>query len=709
MNRLLGFFILSILFAIIFSNGFDLDKTFAANNIISSKSHSFENTTIIQFTNDGTEGLKSFRIWLSDISFKSFKSENGWAAQKLPQQVIVFTAAEPIKPGEIVKFGIKTDKPKPDINWKAIGIEGNQIDTGKTLAETLQNIPNDNEESIQPSPGILSESNFRIIPEKPRVGSTIRVTGDSFVPNSNLELFLNENKLKSFQTDENGHFMLTTKIHEYRYIHSEQINFIVKDQQGKDKTINVQLYEEKEKITSSTKIALTVSEISDQFNADETFMISGKAQPDGTIIAKIKNSQGKLLSSETKNVDSEGQWSFSYHIQPDTAFGDYSLEITDGKDTITKSWSVVLAKDIQISPTKLKFKVGEPLKFNGIASPNETIDIILEDPKQNIVLAQSITVRQSGIVEIEYPTQPSSLEGTYVLFVFQDKQLEIAIAGLGEFPRNKLAAKMDKLNYNLGDVATIGITSQASENLELSIIDQGEKNWFSDTLQIGIDGKINYELNMTEFPPGIYTTAISLGGFQTTELFTVGLPTGFVQIDLDIIKKVYSPGQSILVIGKSAPNIIVNLFLIDPNGILVQKIESFTNQRGEILIKDLTVPHNAIFGQWIIRAESGSQFANIEFPVDPSEEIELWVRATEIFSTPIGKFVTLEGFGLDEQSIKIIITDPEGSSVWETQVRSTKDGEFSLFWAVPENATSGTYSVTVEAASGETANTSFAL
>lgn len=707
MNRLLGFFILSILFAIIFSNGFDLDKTFAANNIISSKSHSFENTTIIQFTNDGTEGLKSFRIWLSDISFKSFKSENGWAAQKLPQQVIVFTAVEPIKPGEIVKFGIKTDKPKPDINWKAIGIEGNQIDTGKTLAETLQNITNDNEESIQPSPGILSESNFRIIPEKPRVGSTIRVTGDDFAPKTNLELYLIDDRLKSFETDEDGHFMLTMKIPQKQK--AEWVNFTIKDNLGNDKTINVQLDEEKEKITSSTKIALTVSEISDQFNADETFMISGEAQPDGTIIAKIKNSQGKLLSSETKNVDSEGQWSFSYHIQPDTAFGDYSLEITDGKDTITNSWSVVLAKDIQISPTKLKFKVGEPLKFNGTASPNETIDIILEDPKQNIVLAQSITVRQSGIVEIEYPTQPSSLEGTYVLFVFQDKQLEIAIAGLGEFPRNKLAAKMDKVNYNIGDVATIGITSQASENLELSIMDHSEKNWFSDILQIGIDGKINYELNMTEFPPGIYTAAISLGGFQTTELFTVGLPTGFVQIDLDIIKKVYSPGQSILVIGKSAPNIIVNLFLIDPNGILVQKIESFTNQRGEILMKDLTVPHNAIFGKWIIRAESGSQFANIEFPVDPSEEIELWVRATEIFSTPIGKFVTLEGFGLDEQSIKIIITDPEGSSVWETQVRSTKDGEFSLFWTVPENATSGTYSVTVEVASGETANTSFAL
>lgn len=706
MNRLLGFFILSILFVIIFSNGFDFDNVFAANKIVSSKSLSFENTTIIQFTNQGTEELKSFRIWLTEISFKSFKSENGWTAQKLPH-VITFTTVEPIKPGEIVKFGIKTDKPKPDINWKAIDIEGNQIDTGKTLAETTQSLSDYKEESIKQSPGIFSESNFRIIPENPRVGATIRVTGDDFAPKTNLELYLFDDRLKSFETDADGHFMLTMKIPQKQT--AERVNFIIKDNLGNDKTINVQLDEEKEKITSSTKIALTVSEISDQFNTDEKIKISGRAQPDGTIIAKIKNSKGKLLSSETKNIDSDGKWSFTYHIQPDTTLGDYSLEITDGKDTITKSWSVVLAKDIQISPTKLKFKVGEPLKFNGTASPNETMDIILEDPKENIVLAKSIIVRASGIVEIEYPAQPSSLEGTYVLFVFQDKQLEIAIAGLGEFPSNKLAAKMDKLNYDMDDVATIGITGQASANLEISIIDQSEKNWFSNTLQLGTDGKINSEFSMTQFPPGIYTVAISLGSHQTTEPFTVGLPTGTVQIDLDFAKKVYSPGQSILVIGKSAPNIIINLFLIDPDGIQVQKKESFTNQRGEILIKDLNIPHDAIFGKWIIRAESGSQFANIEFPVDPSEEIELWVRATEIFSTQIAKYVTLEGFGLDEQLIKIIITDPEGSSVWETQVRSTKDGEFSLFWTVPENATSGTYSVNVEAATGETANTSFAL
>ncbi len=283
---------------------FNFDPVFAEDKEISSKIFSFENTTIIQFTNQGTEDLKSFRIWLTDFSVKSFKSETGWSAQKTPEQVLVFTAIEPLKSGQKVKFGIKTDKPKPDINWKGIDQEGNPIISGKALSEPQ--IPTGVEEPISTtlSSGILPESNFRIIPEKPSVGSTIRVTGDSFVPNSNLELFLNENKLKSFQTDENGHFMLTTKIHEYRYIHSEQINFILKDQQGKDKTISLQVNE----ATISKIPHLTASLISDQFYRDEKLEISGTAKPDSTITLSIKNSLGEFFLTDTTNVDSKGNW-----------------------------------------------------------------------------------------------------------------------------------------------------------------------------------------------------------------------------------------------------------------------------------------------------------------------------------------------------------------------------------------------------------------
>ena len=63
-----------------------------ATETINAKSFSFEETTIIEFTNGGKEDVNSFRIWLgNDINFKSFKTESGWIGQKTPQGVIIFT------------------------------------------------------------------------------------------------------------------------------------------------------------------------------------------------------------------------------------------------------------------------------------------------------------------------------------------------------------------------------------------------------------------------------------------------------------------------------------------------------------------------------------------------------------------------------------------------------------------------------------------
>jgi len=95
---------------------------------INVKSFAFEETTIIEFTNDSDEGVNTFRIWLgSDFSFKSFKTEKGWVGEKTPLGVIIFTSSETIKPGESVKFGVKTDKAKVGINWKALDKRDSQI------------------------------------------------------------------------------------------------------------------------------------------------------------------------------------------------------------------------------------------------------------------------------------------------------------------------------------------------------------------------------------------------------------------------------------------------------------------------------------------------------------------------------------------------------------------------------------------------------
>ncbi len=168
---------------------------------INVKSFAFEETTIIEFTNDSNEVVNTFRIWLgSDFSFKSFKTEKGWVGEKTPLGVIIFTSSETIKPGESVKFGVKTDKAKPGINWKALDKGDKQMSIGKVLPgelpDVIQNTKPKQDQSIENTgTGISTESIFRIVPEKPNVGSSIRVTGDNFGASQEFDFYIDSKKL----------------------------------------------------------------------------------------------------------------------------------------------------------------------------------------------------------------------------------------------------------------------------------------------------------------------------------------------------------------------------------------------------------------------------------------------------------------------------------------------------------------------------------
>jgi len=127
-----------------------------------------------------------------------------------------------------------------------------------------------------------------------------------------------------------------------------------------------------------------------------------------------------------------------------------------------------------------------------------------------------------------------------------------------------------------------------------------------------------------------------------------------------------------------------------------------------LFLENIWIPFDATSGKWVLRAESGPYSTNIEFQVILEQE-EIWVSATDIYSIPTGKFVTIEGIGAAEHSFKITVSDPEGQNIWKSQIVTTKDGEFSLLWEIPKDAVSGTYSVTVDDLNGNTASTSFAL
>jgi hypothetical protein len=228
-------------------------ESYAVDEVIV-KSIAFEKSTIIEITNEGNEEVDSFRIWLSsDYNFESFKTENGWIGERTPQGVIIFTTTEPVKKGESVKFGVKTNESKPGINWKALDKKSEQIEIGKSIAKDLG-------ESTIISPnivkGVLENSSFRIIPDKPNAGGSIRVTGDEFGPSQQFEFSINSKKIGLFDTDSNGHFMTTFQIPENQK--TERIDFIVKDQSGEEKSISLRLDDQGTSLPSGDIVKLTL-------------------------------------------------------------------------------------------------------------------------------------------------------------------------------------------------------------------------------------------------------------------------------------------------------------------------------------------------------------------------------------------------------------------------------------------------------------------
>ena len=585
-------------------------------------SFAFEETTIIEFTNDSDEEVNTFRIWLgSDFNFKSFKTEKGWVGEKTSVGVIIFTSSETIKPGESVKFGVKTDKVKPGVNWKAVDKVDNVIDTGKVLSgelpKVIQNTELEQDQILENTGTSFStESIFRIVPEKPNVGSTIRVTGYEFGASQEFDFYIDSKKIGSFETDENGHFMTTMKIPEEHK--ADRVDFIIKDKDGKEKKISLRIGEIENRIPGSENTKLTIKGLPEILHRGDFLEIFGTGTPGKTIIVEVATFDGELINSRTAEIDSKGEWELDVPIiiALETKLGKYSVTITDGRQTILKQWAIESDKVIIISSTNLKFDQGEIMKFNGTAMPNKPIEIILEDTLGKEIFSDIIQTDDTGFVEFEFPIELSSVKGTYTIILSQENEKDFIFVGVGQLPPIPFNLELDKLNYKAGEIAMISIIGKESDMVSLRILDPLD-NPKGDVVMIalGPDGSGSYSLELDGYLSGVYIAVISKGNTQSTEIFTVGLQTGSSQIEITTTKMNYLPGDSILVLGNTSPNVILNIILIDPEGNEVKMKETFSDKNGQISESSFRIPNNAEPGMWTINANSGSTYDLIELEV----------------------------------------------------------------------------------------------
>ncbi|MGI0057832.1 MAG: biofilm-associated protein [Nitrosarchaeum sp.] len=686
-----------------------------ATETINAKSFSFEETTIIEFTNSGKDDVNSFRIWLgSDINFKSFKTESGWIGEKTPQGVIIFTSSESVKLGESIKIGVKTDKTNTGINWKALDKNEKQIEIGKTIPKELPKpIVNGKLTEENSSDGILSDSVFRIIPEKPNVGSTIRVTGDNFGALQQLDFYINADKIGTFETDENGYFISTVIIPKEQ--NADRVDFSIKDKAGNEKKISLRIDKEENRKPETENIKLTIGGIPEILHRGDLIEVSGTAQPNSGVTASVKDTDGKIINTRTAKVDSKGNWKVAEPIivPIDAPFGRYSAVISDGRDEISTSWIIESDKVIIIVPTSLKFNPGEIIKFNGTALPNKQLEVILQDPLEDERFSDIIQVNASGIVKVEYPTKANvDKEGTWTLIATQEGNKEFIFVGLGELPSIPIRVEFDKLNYKSTETAIISLTGKPSDKLSMLIVEPTDKpKNFSDgssviPITLQQDGRKTYNLDLNGYASGVYTAVINKGSAKTSKIFTVGLQTSSGEIKIISTKLEYRPEESILVLGEANPNTFFTVTLTDPNGNVWATKETFSDKKGKIADSELRVPSKAKPGIWTINAKSGSNFDKIEIEVITSKEEGIVVTASQGIEIPgFGKSIDIKVINAI-QTVQIEIKASDGAIIDTLSFPASNKGEVKQPWFIPKGTEPGTYTIKVTDAKN-TAETTF--
>ena len=693
-----GIFLVTV---ILFSISLVLTPLNAYAEEINVKSVGVDKTAIITLTNDAKEDVKTFRIWLGgDTNFKSFKTEKGWIGEKNPQGVIIFTSLEPIKMNESVKFGVKTDKLNSIINWKALDQINTIIDTGVLKSTEIKKVKQNPDinlsDDIKNNKGeIFSDSTFRIIPDKPNSGATIRVIGNTFEASQIFDFYLNTQKIGIIETDEKGQFITTIQIPN---IESDRIEFKIKNDKGQEKTISIRLGNEVNRISATEDTKITIQGLQNTIYRGESVNIGGMGTPNTSLTLQLLDVNQKIINTRITKIDNTGNWKISQPIiiPFDINLGKYSIVVSDGRNHILKNIIIESDKVIQISPTKIMFDEGEIIKLDGTGVPNSTIEFILEDNLGNEKYMEIKNTDDTGFVEFEYQTTENDDNvGTWTLISTQGNSKEFTYVGYGIIAVSPINFEFNKTNYEINEIAKLTLVGNPSDKLIMNIIGP-TGSFFKEGIEINLqeDGRGKYNLDLKDFGSGIYTAIIKQQNTQSDEMFTVGLQMGSGKIDIKTTQLEYIQGDKILLLGNTNPNVLLKAILINPSGDEVRTIEIPSDSSGMFSEDRFKIPQNAEIGLWKIQVSSGPNLTTNEFQVNTLITKGLGVKIGETTSIPgIGTNVKIMIQSTYKSSIQIQIINSNQMVIDNLNCNTTSEFKCEVFWTIPEDIIPGTYTV----------------
>ena len=571
-------------------------------------------SVLAQFTNTAEEVIDRFVVWFdSDHVFESYVAEPGWSAAA---NAGTLTMDGTLEPGQTVKLGIKFEGEGAKLAWQAragddeagigwvlSGMEDSDDNTGTSGSPAADPVK-------QESSGVLPESVFRTIPEKPSAGSVIRLVGSGFGPSQDLSLSVGGVDLEPVTADGAGGFVVTRTIPDGL---DGRVSFVLTDSDANEAELSMRLESAQGTPVQVITETLSIDEVGETYHGGARLDVSGTATPISTIAVSLRGPDGSAITTRAVVVSHDGFWSLDggMTIPLNSPTGGYVIVADDGYDTVQRELAVDSGRMIDIKASRIVFDPGDAIRFAGTAMPDQDIHLVLQDPDGHELVADSIQVDSSGEVRWEYPTDLNSRRGTYTLTATQGEVTEFFYAGLGSVVEIPVRIVFDKTNYISSDTVMMTITGEPQNSVTMLIVDPRDNPVISqENIMIQSNGQAVYELDVSGLSSGVYTAIVQKGMTQSSQKFGIQLATAST-MSINT-KDEYSPGESVLVLGTTTDEVAVTITLADPNGEIVQSVATFSNTSGEFSDRGLRIPPDAASGIWVIRAASGASSDTVE-------------------------------------------------------------------------------------------------
>lgn len=196
-------------------------------------------------------------------------------------------------------------------------------------------------------------------------------------------------------------------------------------------------------------------------------------------------------------------------------------------------------------------------------------------------------------------------------------------SGINTMPDPKFHAVLDKNNYQSSEKPLLSIFTKPNATVNLLVLDSHGLQKLDKNITLE-NGTITYSFDISTYSPGICSVIVEEGTDEIKLDFSVGLtPTGG-SIVLNTDRTTYLPGDNVTIFGAWHPNTMIQLSLVDPNGVSVKSMQIFSDKTGHFSLLDFIIPRIATTGTWKIYGTSGVNDVSVNLTVEniPGTQID---------------------------------------------------------------------------------------